>query len=317
MFKKGGRYRVDNMRKDLAKERGKLPPKSLMMMPARLAIAMQEDGWILRSDIIWHKPNCMPESATDRPTSAHEHIFLFAKRGRYFYDAQAIAEPASENTHSKGPEPHEMPKVVDFGQGIKSNGSWSAATWGKVSARNKRNVWTIPSHSFPGAHFATFAPALVEPCILAGSSAFGVCGNCGSPYRRMVERGASTWEERKARGEPMRSGLYEDGNIKTMDGHELNRWKAAHPDTTTGWQPTCTCNCPDVKPAVILDCFSGAATTGIVALRLGRRYLGIELNAEYVKLSEDRILNDNPLAHVEQVEARINEKQGELWQEVS
>jgi DNA modification methylase len=112
-----------------------LKPKDLIGVPWRVAFALQASGWYLRSDIIWHKPNSQPESVKDRPTRCHEYIFLFSKSEKYYYDSQAIMEPA--NSHG--------------------------------SLRNRRTVWSINTEAFPGAHFATFPPTLVEPCILAGS----------------------------------------------------------------------------------------------------------------------------------------------------
>lgn len=144
-----------------------LGPKQLLGIPWRLAFALQADGWILRSDIIWHKPAAMPESVTDRPTSAHEHIFLLAKQERYFYDAEAIKEKASPNTHSRGRGMH--PKTAAAGSGIKANSSFESAIREVVPYRNKRNVWMVASQPYPESHFATFPPKLIEPCILAGS----------------------------------------------------------------------------------------------------------------------------------------------------
>jgi site-specific DNA-methyltransferase (adenine-specific) len=151
-----------------------LKPKDLLGIPWRLALALQDDGWYLRADVIWHKPNVTPESVKDRPTRAHEYLFLFSKSQRYFYDRDAVAEPGG---------------------------------------RNCRSVWTIPTQAAAGAHFATFPPALVEPCINAAS----------------------------------RPG---------------------------DW---------------VLDPFFGSGTVGIVAERLNRPYLGIELNPDYVRLALSRL----------------------------
>ena len=151
-----------------------LKPKDLMMMPARLAIALQEDGWWIRSDIIWHKPNPMPESCKDRPTSSYEHIFLLTKSPTYFYDADAIREPISESTvnrwktttpERRNPSPQGMNVGSVKGEsflGVNKNG------------RNKRNVWYIATHSYNGAHFATYPTDLIIPCILAGSPKGGI-----------------------------------------------------------------------------------------------------------------------------------------------
>jgi DNA modification methylase len=164
-----------------------LKPKDLVGIPWRVAFALQADGWYLRSDIIWHKPNPMPESVTDRPTSAHEHIFLFAKSERYYYDADAIKEPgiwAGPNGRQKSPhaqgfgrrtkEQEAERQDKQRGHGRRHNGfndRWDAMTTEEQCnvMRNKRNVWTVGTHPYPGAHFAVFPSDLIEPCVLAGS----------------------------------------------------------------------------------------------------------------------------------------------------
>ena len=178
-----------------------LKPKDLIGQPWRLAFALQDDGWYLRQDIIWHKPNPMPESVRDRCTKAHEYIFLLSKSEHYYFDQDAIKEQASENTHprragngyktpdgwdtSKGKGGHgefhregrekgktgyqHKRKVEEPGKGTKNNTSMDEALAVMPSTRNKRSVWAVPSEPFSGAHFATFPTKLIEPCILAGS----------------------------------------------------------------------------------------------------------------------------------------------------
>lgn len=181
--------------------------KDLMGMPWRLAFALQDDGWYLRQDIIWHKPNPMPESVRDRCTKAHEYIFLLSKSPKYYYDQSAILEPCSPNTHNRlsqdvlaqigsdrangGAKTNgnmkavaRKPNGVGWGHGtdnkercrgrIKDNESMDSALAIMPSERNKRTVWTVPTHSFKGAHFATFPPDLIRPCILAGAPLGGV-----------------------------------------------------------------------------------------------------------------------------------------------
>ena len=148
------------------------PGKQLLMMPARLALALQGDGWVLRQDIIWHKPNPMPESVKDRCTKAHEYIFLLSKSERYFYNAGAVVEPASDNPVSAARR-----NRADFctvgtkaiqGTGFGQSGQGENAKY-KGESRNRRSVWTVATRPYKGAHFATFPPALIEPCVLAGS----------------------------------------------------------------------------------------------------------------------------------------------------
>ena len=165
-------------------------------MPARVALALQADGWWLRSEIVWAKPNPMPESVQDRPTRAHEYVFLLTKSVRYFYDADAIREPLAASTRQQFQQPYTGQATKDYaragaqdpsavkarivnkqrGHGRRHagfNDRWDAMTKAEQQATgaNKRSVWTIATRPFSGAHFATFPPALVEPCILAGSRA--------------------------------------------------------------------------------------------------------------------------------------------------
>jgi DNA modification methylase len=152
-----------------------LAAKQLIGIPWRVAFALQEDGWYLRSDIIWHKPNPMPESVTDRPTRSHEYIFLLTKSARYYYDAAAIAEPLSVPLHAPG---NRFDKAMVAGPNDRGGHSqWErdmTQTWGSASGRNKRDVWTVATQPYAAAHFATFPPKLIEPCILAGAPAGGV-----------------------------------------------------------------------------------------------------------------------------------------------
>jgi DNA modification methylase len=217
-----------------------LKPKDLVGIPWRVAFALQADGWYLRSDIIWAKPNPMPESVTDRPTKAHEYLFLLAKSGRYWYDYEAVLEDAiadhlaGNNTHrgaeayANGDEKHRTKVgLIAYAQkwkeqgcsGHSGNRNADGTLMGTPGKRNRRTVWEIATHPFPEAHFATFPPALVEPCILAG--------------------------------------------------------------------------CPE--GGTVLDPFAGSGTTGMVALRHGRQFIGIELNPEYCEMARRRIEGDAPL----------------------
>jgi DNA modification methylase len=190
----------------VVKSWGYLPAKNLVGIPWRVAFALQADGWYLRQDIIWHKPNPMPESVTDRCTKAHEYIFLLSKSERYYFDSKAIAEICS--THDDNVRDRESTRLNNTPGRTRMGG----LTTNDYETRNKRSVWTVTTKPFSGAHFATFPPDLIEPCILAGS--------------------------------------------KPND--------------------------------VVLDPFGGSGTTGMVAENLGRRWLLIELNPEYEKLSRER-----------------------------
>lgn len=226
-----------------------LKPKDLVGIPWHVAFAIQQRGWYLRSDIIWSKPNPMPESVQDRPTKAHEYVFLLSKSPRYYYDAAAIREPYAASTLTQFERPYEGEATKDYeaagvqnpsaikrritdkqrGHGRRHagfNDRWDAMPKDaqQVNGANKRSVWHVATQPYPDAHFATYPEALVEPCIRAGSK---------------------------------------EGDV-------------------------------------VLDPFTGSGTTGVVAVRLGRSFVGIELNPQYAEMARRRIGNANPLFAQEQ-----------------
>ena len=152
--------------KQIPKVGGVLKPKDLVGIPWRVAFALQADGWWLRQDIIWHKPNPMPESVKDRCTKAHEYIFLFAKSRKYYFDSDSIREPYTETRKGefrpRGSQPFTNAKL---GSPVQGNSGGYPQT---KSGKNKRSVWTVVPKPFKGAHFATFPPDLIKPCVLAG-----------------------------------------------------------------------------------------------------------------------------------------------------
>lgn len=141
--------------------------KQLLGLPWRVALALQADGWILRQDIVWAKPNPLPESVRDRCTKSHEYLFLLSKSPRYFYDAQAVAEPVAESTIARLSQAGLATQAGSARIPGKTNGAMKAV--GNKETRNRRSVWTVNTKPYKGAHFATFPPTLIEPCILAGS----------------------------------------------------------------------------------------------------------------------------------------------------
>ena len=266
--------------------------KQLLMMPSRIALALQADGWWLRSEIIWAKPNPMPESITDRPTGAHEKVFLLAKSARYFYDADAVREPLESPQHAPGNKRDNGRLTAGMGH-VEDPGR----VWGNPNGRNKRNVWTIPTQPCPEAHFATFPERLVEPCVKAGTSERGCCPECGAPWKRVVEKGGPDLEHQRACGGD-RNGDYSGAAVKdyaSAGAQDPSTVKARilaglRERKTTGWNPTCSCPEHEPVPCTVLDPFCGSGTTGLVALREGRRFVGIELNPEYSLIAHRRII---------------------------
>jgi DNA modification methylase len=182
---------VGNTQKERQKRCEKVPmawalqDKSLIGMPWRVAIALSEAGWLLRSENIWQKRSPMPETVNDRPSRSHEHVFLLTKGPRYFYDKHGGSEPASPNTHSRGANTRK--KVAEKSVGMRSNGSFAAATGESlVSTRNMRTVWTLSTEPLKEKHFAAYPSKLVEKCLRAGISEGGVCSQCGKPRVRTV-----------------------------------------------------------------------------------------------------------------------------------
>lgn len=310
-----------------------LKAKDLCMIPARVALALQSDGWYLRSDVVWAKPNCMPESVTDRPTQAHEHVFLLSKRSTYFYDAEAVREafetttmPGSriqttehygaENGGNTGLTGHlaevkerlrdERRPQVEALDGMEpeaargpdgrrqthvearegSHQHRDGERW-PHAGRNMRNVWTIATESTPDAHFATFPRELARRCIAAGTSEHGACPACGSPWRRVIERTGH---------EATREAAHQPGNTETKT--DSTGWAPAT-RWTDQWEPSCGCASgdgntaegypPKLAACVVLDPFVGSGTTALVARKMGRHAIGIDLNEAYLGIAERRL----------------------------
>jgi len=278
----GGRYGGGNARVETLK------PKDLMMMPARLALALQADGWWIRSDIIWAKSNPMPESVTDRPTKSYEHVFLLTKSASYYYDAEAIKENLSEKTIEQwgnggkrfdGYENY----FVERDGGKSHIGQLGETGLPPSGTRNRRDVWTIATESFSGAHFATFPQKLVEPMILAGSSP-QACETCGAPWERILEtrRNGNDWNKNNREGGDRLEVGQSASDAMPQD------YQAP---VTLGWRPTCACP-PERNTGagrcIILDPFAGTGTVGKVAVKHGRRFVGLELKPEYIELARAR-----------------------------
>jgi DNA modification methylase len=249
-----------------------LKEKDLVGIPWRVALALQADGWYLRSDIIWAKPNPMPESVTDRATKSHEYIFMLAKSQRYYFDAEAIKEYGAEpdrqrNDRIGGANGHEVRHSP-------------GAIMGASATRNARTVWTIATAPYSGAHYATWPPALVERMVKAGTPERGVCPECGRPWERITERGLTAHDGDTAT-------TYANGS--TANRLALLRQAArerggeyANERKTVGWRPTCAHTDATPVPAIVLDPFAGSGTTLLVARQLGRIGLGFDLSEKYL-----------------------------------
>ena len=318
-----------------------LKHKDLVGIPWRVAFALQADGWWLRQDIIWHKPNPMPESVRDRCTKAHEYVFLLTKSERYYYDSEAVSEPVtassvarvSQATWDEQAGSDRVPgktngpmKAVLKRSGNKSrksaterdcprDGVCGSVPW-EGTTRNKRSVWTVTTKPYSGAHFAVMPPDLVEPCILAGCPE-QCCSVCGSPWVRVVERKRVMRHELPVGDPNYRPGRYAS-KAGGADEYSNGGGQAFSFSSTKGWAPSCDCQrmmCDAVMmgdhgvavsaiPGTVLDPFAGSGTTLAVAAELGRNGIGCELNPEYISLAERRIKDARAsVAHFEGVPA--------------
>jgi DNA modification methylase len=300
------------------------PPRGLKTkdrcgIPERVVLASQADGWWWRSEVIWNKPNPMPSSVTDRPTDSHEKVYLLSKSERYFWDQEAVKEeagpfhaggPNNALDHPKTPDPRKKQDALGKNTYTGFNARWRE---NPTKSRNIRSVWTIATEPFPEAHFATFPKLLVEPMVKAGTSEKGCCPDCGSPWERSIAKRVLSAPYQDAEGARQRKrseGVRKGGvNHVTL--------KADIRTQTIGFRPTCQCYIRALRhvdftkspedqspagkaalgeakriPCVVLDPFAGAGTTGVVACKLERDFVGIELSPEYAKMAADRIKND-------------------------
>lgn len=265
---------------DVKPKRTKIKSKDMIGIPWLMAFALRDDGWYLRQDIIWHKPNPMPESVNDRCTKAHEYIFLFSKSKRYYFDADSISTEIADETvkrylrskdnsdfpsnwgnskNFKGQDPREKRSNIfnsdeldikgydhkkDKNTNIAGHSGYFNSNGELIGngKANKKSVWTIPTKSFKEAHFATFPEDLPVDMIKAGTSKHGVCSECGGPWKMINEK----------------------------------------------YIPSCKCNA-EIVPAVVMDIFSGAGTTRLISRKLERNFIGIDKNPGYNQIEETRI----------------------------
>lgn len=254
-------------------------------IPHRVVFALQDSGWRFEDEIVWWKRNPMPSSQENRTTRAHEFMFVLNKSRASFWDNEAVREKSVKGAAGSR---------FDKGKTASRDGGdrTQQGERDNDSGRNLRSVWSIATFPTRYCHYATFPPALVIPCIKAGTSEKGVCPACGAPWARIVEKG-----ERVASCErgnyDWKSAAPNDGFVK--DGAYQGKPGMAYENATTGWKATCACDAGDPVPATCLDCFSGTATTGAVALELGRSYIGVELNPADAEHSRKRLAGVMPL----------------------
>jgi len=255
----------------------KSTPKCMALQNYRLVLRMiDEQGWILRNVIIWHKPNHMPSSVKDRFTNAYEPVFMLTKSKRYFFDLDAVRVPLKN------------PKDMEYRVKLRANKKYNHNPQGSYYyppanlekslklGKNPGDLWTIPTQPFPEAHFATFPEKLVEPMIKAGCPEW-ICKKCGKARERIT----------KTEYIPHSSynGIYKKGFAGRTKSGFKNVSFAEH--KTIGWSD-CGCNA-GWKPGIVLDPFAGSGTTLYTARKLNRHYIGIELNPEYIKMAKKRL----------------------------
>lgn len=272
--------------------------KDLIGIPWMLAFALRSDGWYLRQDIIWSKPNCMPESVRDRCTKSHEYIFLLSKSKKYFYDSEAIKEPVKQDW---GTRDRTNGKYHNEGTGLQPHSGLEKS----YETRNKRSVWNVSPKPYSEAHFAVFPPELIEPCVLAGTSQGGCCSKCLAPYVRTTGRPCQQCGEIiPTQGKECKACGFR--NTEWMNEREINEQKrgvigGGHRHTarkknmatatvaSNQYLPSCDCEDAEQIPCTVLDPFGGSGTTAGVALKHRRNAILCELNDSYVDLMAGRI----------------------------
>jgi DNA modification methylase len=293
-YSNGGRSTRDANEKLDARGMGSRPtdgrkPKDLLGVPWMAAFALQADGWWLRSDIVWAKVNPMPESITDRPTRAHEMLFLLTPSQRYFYDHVAIRDVAVQNATGKAAtfrrESGNKREQVIPGQSKGTHRPDRPEQLYNGAYRNKRDVWAISTKPYKGAHFAVMPPDLVEPCILAGTSEAGCCPHCGAPWERVVVRRTSDAPS-SYNGSSFQRGKSKDARVALASVGEAPRAESLE---TVGWKATCDCPTHDPVPCIVLDPFSGSGTVAMVAHSLDRDAWYVDASQEYLRLAQQRL----------------------------
>lgn len=274
-------------------------PKDLVGIPWRVALALQEDGWWLRNDVIWKKDNHLPSPVRDRLTCSHEHVFLLSKRSNYYFDLDAIRVPHTSGRYEgktfvpkqRWLEKDAPKRKMDLTEGQLGTMAGPPRRMGRglynIGGKSPGDVWMFPTQPFAGNHFAVMPQAIPDRCLRAGTSEHGCCAECGMPWERVL-------------GEPGRVQGRGSGTVRVGQNHQPNRrvglrtnipWVPTERPNLS-WKPGCTCGNPRLQKAVVLDPFSGSATTGKVALKLGRDYIGIDFGEEYLAMASARLRGD-------------------------
>lgn len=256
-----------------------VPDKCMSMVPEKLAMAMVEEGYILRNKIIWTKKNPLPESVKDRYSTKWEYVYMFSLNQNYYFDLDSIREPHKQNSierANRGVGDHKWREGVPGQEehtGLNDNDGEERL---HPEGKNPGDVWEISTKSFSEAHFAVFPEELTEKPIKS-SVPKKVCENCGVPYEREVER-----EEQ---------GATESRHDDELDGLGQSglKWDGPANAEVKGWKKQCDCDTEETDRGIILDPFAGAGTTLLSARRHNRDYIGIELNKEFVEIAKDRI----------------------------
>jgi len=260
-----------------------LKMKQLLLIPHRVAIKMEDHGWLCRNNIIWFKANYMPHPVRDRFVNAHEDVFMFTKTGKYFFDLDKVRKPSIWAKKDKramfGRVPHMTGKLVD----AKVH---NAAVGYNPKGKNPGDVWKLKTSRFKGAHFATFPHELVEMALKCACPT-EVCKECGKPKKQIYKMISRSWNEISQEERDFIKKRY--GNVEDPKSpHHKVIKKMLRKMKNTGWHPNCKCNV-EYEPGIVLDPFMGSGTTAIVAKSYGMNYTGIELSKKYVKIAEDRL----------------------------
>lgn len=279
-----------------------IKPKDLMLIPTTVAAALRDDGWYLRDSVIWHKPNPMPTSQQDRCTFAYEYVFQLTKSKRYYFDMERVREEA---TYAPSGTPKTRGRTAYSGAKTRGTDRDSNGGLHSSASRIPRNVWTISTQGFKEAHFATYPEKLLDIPIKSSTSEIGCCPACGTPHKRVVEkvrRPTRPGEKTKVKmpdgwdtGDGGHGSFHRDGREKgeyreTAEVGNRDPERHVTETVTTGWMHDCECgDLFDPVPCTVLDPFCGSGTSGVVAMRYGNDFVGIELNPEYTEIAHRRI----------------------------